>query len=67
MLARTCFGKESVKRIVATSNGLVTGHLTIRLTAVLKAKELPASISDLNASLAKVEHETFTHGDLRRG
>jgi hypothetical protein len=29
---------------------------------VLEAKEFPASISDLNAGLAKMEHKTFTHG-----
>merc|ERR1719199_517227 len=43
MLASPCFRKECVKGIIATTDGLVAGHLTIRLDAVLEAEELPAT------------------------
>jgi hypothetical protein len=37
--------------------------LAIGLDAVLEAVELPASIADLNASLADVDGDYFTHVD----
>jgi len=61
MLASTGLAEESVESIIATSNRLVAGHLTIRLNAVLQAEQLPARISNLYASLANVEAKGFTH------
>jgi hypothetical protein len=53
--------EESVERIVTTSDGLVTWHLTIGLDAVLEAEKLPASIADLDATLSDVQAENLTH------
>ncbi|MDD0717170.1 hypothetical protein PS013_24000, partial [Shigella sonnei] len=39
--------EEGVESIITTPNGLVTGHLTISLNAMLEAVELPARVSDL--------------------
>ena len=55
MLASTSLREEGVEGVVSTSNGLVTGHLTIRLDAVLQAVQLPAGITDLDSSLANVD------------
>jgi hypothetical protein len=62
MFPGTCLRKESVERIVTTSDGLVTWHLTIGLDAVLEAEKLPASIADLHAALSDVQAENLTHG-----
>jgi len=62
VLASTGLREEGIERIVTTTNGLVTGHLTIRLDAMLKAEELPAGISNLDTTLAEVQAENFTHG-----
>ncbi|MCP6198988.1 hypothetical protein NL445_28555, partial [Klebsiella pneumoniae] len=56
--------EESVERIVSTPDGLVCGHLAIRLDAVLQAVKLPAGITDLDSSLANVYRDALTHFDL---
>jgi len=61
MLAGTCLAEESVERIIATANGLVTGHLTIWLDAMLEAEELPASIANLHTTLTNVKTECLAH------
>jgi hypothetical protein len=61
MLASTCLREESVESIIAATDCLVAGHLTIWLNAVLEAEKLPARIANLNATLAHVEAESFTH------
>jgi tubulin alpha len=48
-------------QIISSANGLVAWHLSVGLNAVLQAKELPAGIADLDATLAQVEAEHFTH------
>ena len=55
VLARTRLAEEGVEGVVAAADGLVARHLTIRLDAVLEAEELPARVSDLDASLANVD------------
>ena len=55
------FAEESIEGIVATSNGFVGGHLTVRLDAVLEAEEFPAGITDLNTSLTNVNGDNFSH------
>jgi len=60
MLACTSFGKEGVEGVISTANGLVRGHLAIRLDAVLQAVELPAGIANLAASLANVDRDALT-------
>jgi len=61
VLAGTSLAEECVERIITTSNGLVRGHLSIRLNAVLQTEKLPARISNLDTGLANVEAEGFTH------
>jgi len=54
VLAGTSLAKEGVESIIAATDGLVTGHLAIRLDSVLKAVEFPAGVSDLNTGLTDV-------------
>jgi len=61
VLASTSLGEEGVEGIVATANGLVGGHLTVRLDTVLEAEELPAGVTDLDTSLTDVDGDNFTH------
>jgi len=61
MFSGAGLGKKCVEGIIAATYGLITGHLTIRLNAVLKAKQFPASIADLNACLADVNAKSLTH------
>merc|ERR1719201_58797 len=61
MFASTCLTEECVKCIVASTNGLVTRHLAIRLNAVLKAEQLPTCITNLNTTLSEMEAKHFTH------
>ena len=51
MLSSSCLAEESVEGIVASSDGFVGGHLTVRLDAVLETVEFPARIADLDTSL----------------
>ena len=50
VLASTRLREERVERIVSATDGLVGGHLSIRLDAVLQAIQLPASVADLRNS-----------------
>jgi hypothetical protein len=52
MLSSSCLGEEGGEGVI--TKGLVRGHVTIRLDAVLQAVELPAGIADLATSLANV-------------
>jgi hypothetical protein len=61
VLASASLGEEGVEGIVASTNGLVGGHLAVRLNTVLKAVEFPAGITSLDASLADVDGDNFTH------
>ena len=54
VLASASLGEKGVESIVATADGLVRGHLSIRLDSVLEAVQLPARVSDLDAGLANV-------------
>jgi hypothetical protein len=61
MLSGASFGEEGVECIVATTNGLIGRHLTIRLDAVLQAEKLPASITDLDTGLPDMNADGFSH------
>ena len=52
--------EEGVEAVVSASNGLVRGHLTIRLDAVLQTVELPAGVANLTAGLADVDADALT-------
>ena len=64
VLASSGLREEGVERVITTSDGLVRGHLAIRLDTVLKAVQLPASITNLYSGLSKMDRDTLT---LRRG
>ena len=55
VLASTSLGEEGVESIIATTDGLVGWHLTVRLDAVLEAEELPAGVTNLDTGLTDVD------------
>jgi len=55
VLASTSLGEEGVEGVVATTDGLVGGHLTVWLDTVLEAEELPAGVTDLDTGLTDVD------------
>ena len=55
VLAGAGLGEEGVEGVVAATDGLVGGHLTVRLDSVLEAEEFPAGVTDLDTGLADVE------------
>ena len=59
VFASTSLAEEGVEGVVTTSDGLVRGHLTIRLDSVLQTVQLPACIADLNSGLSDVDGDTF--------
>jgi len=61
VLASTSFGEESVEGIITTSDGLVRGHLTIRLDTMFEAVEFPTSVTDLDTGLTNVDTDNFSH------
>ena len=63
VLAGTSLGEESVESIVATTDSLVGGHLTVRLDTVLEAEELPAGVTNLDTGLTDVDRNDFSHCD----
>jgi hypothetical protein len=72
VLSSTSFGEEGVEGIITTSHGLVSGHLTIRLNAVLETVKFPAAVTGLDTGLAHMDGDTFCEirrrgGDQVRG
>ena len=61
VLARAGLREEGVEGVVAAADGLVRGHLAVRLDAVLEAVELPARVASLDTGLAKVDRDNLTH------
>merc|ERR1719384_210781 len=55
VLASTSLREEGVESIVATTDGLVGGHLTVWLDTVLEAEELPAGVTNLDTGLTDVD------------
>ena len=60
MLSWSCLAKKCIKGVIAITNGLVAGHLSIRLDAMLQAVQLPASVTDLASGLANMNGNTLT-------
>jgi len=61
VLAGTSLGEEGVEGVVTAADGLVGGHLAVGLDAVLEAVEFPAGVTSLDAGLADVDGDYFTH------
>eukprot|EP00961_Rhodomonas_salina_P028095 379685-Rhodomonas_salina.1 len=61
VLAGTSLREEGVESVVTATDGLVRGHLTVRLNAVLEAEKLPAGVAHLAAALADNDRKHFTH------
>ena len=55
VLTGTSLREEGVESVISTSDGLVRGHLTVRLDSVLEAVEFPAGITNLDTSLTDVD------------
>ena len=55
VLASASLAEEGVERVVTASEGLVTGHLAIRLDSVLQAIQLPAGVTDLDTGLSNMD------------
>jgi hypothetical protein len=66
MLSGTSFTKKGVKSIISSTNGLVTGHLSIRLNAMLEAVKFPAGISDLDTGLTNVNRDALPHFQISK-
>ena len=60
MLAGPGLTEEGVEGIVTAANGFVTGHLAIRLDAMLQTVQLPAGVTNLHSSLTNVDTDTLT-------
>jgi len=61
VLSGTSLGEEGVESIITATDGLVGGHLTVRLDSVLEAEELPAGVTDLDTGLTDVDGNDFSH------
>jgi len=61
VLASTSLREEGVEGIITSTDGLVGGHLTIGLDAVLEAVKLPAGVSGLDTALTNVDRKALTH------
>jgi hypothetical protein len=62
VLSSTSFRKERIESIIAPTDGLVTGHLSIWLDTMFQTEQFPARIADLYASLSNVDADSLTHG-----
>lgn len=61
VLASTSLGEKCVEGVITATDGLVRWHLAIRLDTMLKTKQLPAGVTDLDAPLSYVNGDHFSH------
>ena len=61
VLSGSSFREEGVESIITTSDGLIRGHLTVRLDSVLKAEKFPAGVTNLDTGLSDVDGNDFSH------
>ena len=61
MFACTRLRKKRVECVVAAADRFVAWHLPIRLNAMLQTEKFPTRIPDLDARLANVNADNFTH------
>lgn len=55
----TSFAEEGVEGVVTSPDGLIWGHLPIRLDTMFQTVEFPTSVSNLDASLANMNRNAF--------
>jgi hypothetical protein len=55
MLSSTSFTEECGEGVIPSTNGLVTGHLPIRLNPMFQAVKLPAGIAHLDTCLTHMD------------
>ena len=60
VLACASLTEEGVEGIVSTTDGLVRGHLAIRLDSVLQTVQLPTGVAHLDSGLADMDWDTLT-------
>ena len=60
VLASSRLAKKGVERVVSSANGLIGGHLSVRLDAMLQTVELPTGIANLHTGLSHVDGDTLT-------
>ena len=60
VFSSSSFAEEGVEGVITASDGLVRGHLAIRLDTMLETVEFPAGITDLTSGLSKVDRDTLT-------
>ena len=60
VLASASLHEEGVEGVISAAQGLVGGHLTVGLDAVLQAVQLPAAIANLAAGLANMDGNALT-------
>jgi len=63
VFASTSFAEEGVERVITTSDGLVTWHLTIRLDTVFQTVQFPTGVTDLATGLTDMDGNTFSHDE----
>jgi hypothetical protein len=63
VFAGTGLREEGVEGIITAADGLVRGHLAIRLDAMFETEELPAGVTDLDTGLTDVDADRFTHDE----
>jgi len=62
VLAGASLGEEGLEGVIP--EGLVGGHVTVGLDAMLKAVELPTGVSNLATGLADVDGDALTHDEF---
>ena len=62
VLARPSLAEEGVEGVVASSGAtrFICWHCPIRLDTMFQTVEFPAGVTDLDASLSKVNRDTLT-------
>jgi len=57
----TSLREEGVESVITTTDGLIGGHLTVRLDTVFQAEKFPAGVTDLDTTLTDVNRKDFSH------
>jgi hypothetical protein len=55
VLSSSSLREEGVESIISSTDGLIGGHLTVRLDTVLEAEELPAGVTNLDTGLSDMD------------